>query len=163
MNRAERGRRQSVLRVIDANANRALEGLRVCEEIVRFYWEVPSAFRQLRALRHALAQEIRRLPVTPAELVRARESERDIGRRAPASSIGSLERILLVNFQRAKEALRTLEECTRLLAPRRTARFQQLRFRTYQVERILILLASKEQQASRARRSPRPLVRSSSS
>ena len=162
MNRVERGRRQSVLRVIDANANRALEGLRVCEEIVRFHWEVPSAFRQLRALRHALAQEIRHLPVTPAELVRARESERDIGRRAPASAVGSLERILLVNFQRTKEALRTLEECTRLLAHRKTAKFQRLRFRTYQVERTLILFASKAQHPRSARRSPRTLVRSSS-
>ena len=40
--------------------------------------------------------------------------------------------------QRAKEALRVLEECTRLIAPRRTASFQRLRFRTYEVERDLL-------------------------
>ena len=140
---AEQGWKRDVLRMIDANANRAMEGLRVCEEIVRFHLEAPAVFRQLRALRHALAQEIRRLPVTPAELVRARESGRDIGRRAPASSVDSLERMLLMNFQRAKEALRTLEECARLLAPRQTAAFHRLRFRTYHIDRTLILQVSR--------------------
>ena len=129
----------SVLRLLDANANRALEGMRVCEEIVRFHLESPIAFRRIRALRHGIADAVRRLPVTPVELVRSRASGRDIGRRAPASPVASLERLLLINFQRTKESLRTLEECTRLIAPPRTASFQRLRFRTYEVERDLLL------------------------
>ena len=156
---AEHRRKRSVLRMIDANANRALEGLRVCEEVVRFHLEVPESFKELRALRHALAQEIRRLPVTPAELVEARESGRDIGRSASSASVGSLERILLMNFQRAKEALRTLEECTRLLAPRQTANFQRLRFRIYHVERTLVLLTSRTPAPRMVDRSARPLAR----
>ena len=129
----------SVLRLLDANTNRALEGIRVCEEIVRFHLETPSAFRRIRALRHAIAAASRRLPVSPADLVRARASSDDIGRRARSSSVDSLERLLLINFQRAKESLRTLEECARLIAPRRTASFQQLRFRLYEVERDVLL------------------------
>lgn len=132
-----------VLRLIDANANRALEGLRVCEDITRFHLEASSLTARLRAVRHGVAAAVRSLPASPVELVRARESARDVGRRAPASRTPSLERLLLVNFQRAKEALRTLEECCRVLAPRRTASFQRLRFQTYDLERdTLIKLAA---------------------
>ena len=129
----------SVLRLLDANANRALEGMRVCEDIVRFHLESPAAFRRIRALRHGIADAVRRLPVTPVELVRSRASGRDVGRRARASRVASLERLLLINFQRTKESLRTLEECSRLIARHRTASFQRLRFRTYEVERDLLL------------------------
>ena len=130
---------RAVLRLIDANANRALEGVRVCEEIVRFHFESPTLFRRARALRHAIAQTVNRLPVSPRELVGARESRRDVGNRAPAARVASLERLMVINLQRAKESLRTLEECARLISPQHTAAFQRLRFRTYEVERDLLL------------------------
>ncbi len=131
--------RRSLVRIIDANANRAMEGLRVCGELVRFHLEVPKAFRRLRALRHATARAVQQLPVSPAERLRARQSERDFGKHAPSTSVDSLERLLVINFQRAKEALRTLEECSRLIAPRHVRAFQHLRFQTYGVERETIL------------------------
>ena len=131
--------KRSVLRIVDANANRALEGLRVCEDIVRFHLEAPDTFRRLRALRHAVALTLTRLPVGSADLVRSRNSGHDLGRRSSASRVASLERLLLINLQRTKESLRTLEECTRLVAPRQTPDFQRLRFRTYEVERDLLL------------------------
>ena len=129
----------SVLRLLDANANRALEGLRVCEEIARFHFASPRLFRRARALRHGVAHAVRRLPVRPSELLRARDSRHDVGRRAPASRVESLERLLLINFQRAKESLRTLEECARLLAPAVTPEFQRLRFASYDLERDCLL------------------------
>ena len=131
--------RKTVCRLVDANANRALEGLRVCEEIVRFDLASPKVFRSTRALRHAIAESVRRLPVSPTDLVSARDSHRDIGKRAPSSSVESLERLLLINFQRTKESLRVLEECARLMAPRHMAAFQRLRFRAYDVERDVLL------------------------
>ena len=132
-------RRSSVLRLIDANLNRALEGLRVCEEIIRFHYGSSRLFRRARALRHAVAGAVRRLPLTALELARSRQSGRDVGRRAAASRVDSLERLLLINFQRAKESLRTLEECSRFIAPARTASFQRLRFCVYEVERDCLL------------------------
>jgi thiamine-phosphate pyrophosphorylase len=130
---------RSVLRLVDASANRALEGLRVCEDIARFHLESARAFRALRALRHAVAEAVAALPGGPAALVQARDSRADVGRRAPASRLDTLERVLIINFQRVKESLRTLEECTRCFAPGQTARFQQLRFRTYDTERHILL------------------------
>ena len=128
----------AVVRIMDANANRALEGIRVCEEIARFHLEDRGAFAQLRSLRHAIAGAVSRLSLAPRELVAARASRRDVGRRASASRVASLERLLIINFQRAKESLRTLEECSRVVAPRQTASFARVRFRIYEVERRVI-------------------------
>lgn len=130
---------QAVARVLDANANRALEGLRVCEDILRFHLGSARGFRSVRALRHGVALAVRRLPVSPAARLRARDARRDAGRQAHAGRVASLEQLLLINFQRAKEALRVLEECGRLIAPRQAAAFQRLRFRTYEVEREALL------------------------
>lgn len=131
--------RQRLLRILDANINRAREGLRVCEDLVRFGVDAPAQFRRLRALRHDLNAVLRHLPVKTAEAVASRNSARDSGRRSPgSSSVRSLEHLLLINLQRVKEALRVLEETSRLLAPRQTARFQALRFRTYDVESDLL-------------------------
>jgi thiamine-phosphate pyrophosphorylase len=138
MNRSNTPTR-SVRRLIDANANRALEGARVCEEIIRFHLAFPARLRQLRALRHAIAEEVRRLPVTAAVLVAARDSRNDLGRRGSTSRIDSLERLLLINFQRVKESLRTLEESSRLIASNSARAFLRLRFRTYEVERATVL------------------------
>lgn len=129
----------SILRIVDANANRALEGVRVCEDIVRFHVGAAQRFRRLRALRHAIASAVRHLPVTPRQLVQARASRRDVGRRAQSGRVGSLERLLIVNLQRVKEALRVLEESARLIRPSQAAAFQRLRFRTYAIERHLLL------------------------
>ena len=131
--------RRATLRLIDANANRALEGLRVCEELARFHLASPRLFARFRALRHGVAAAVRALPLTATDLARARDAIRDPGRRAPASRIRSLERLLLINFQRAKESLRTLEECARVLRPRASSAFQHLRFRTYDLERDTLL------------------------
>ena len=71
--------------------------------------------------------------------IRSRDSAHDPGNCSPATPIRSLERLLLMNLQRTKESLRTLEECARLVAPRQTPEFQRLRFRTYEIERDLLL------------------------
>ena len=130
---------RSILRLLDANANRSLEGVRVCEEIIRFHWNHPALFRRLRDLRHDIAQAIQQLPVTPVDLVQARAVQGDVGRQAPSTSVASLERLLVINLQRGKESLRMLEECTRVIAPRHAAPFQRLRFRLYALERTILL------------------------
>lgn len=129
----------SLWRLVDANLNRAHEGLRVCEDVVRFglHWQRP--YRRLRAIRHGLDAQLRRTGVRVAQLVGARDSRRDPGRRARSPSVASLQQLLVINLQRTKEALRALEEASRIFAPEATPGFQQLRFRTYDVERELLL------------------------
>ena len=146
--------RRSVLRLIDANANRALEGARVCEDLARLWLDAPQAFRRLRAVRHGIASAMRRLPATRADLLAARDTGADAGRRARAARVETAERLLVINFQRVKEALRVLEECSRVAAPRVTARFQALRFQAYDAERDLLLrlAAVRDRRPGRRRR-----------
>ena len=144
-----------LLRALDANTNRAREGLRVCEDLVRFVIGSERDFRQLRSLRHGLNRAMRRLPVTARQLVAARDSVRDPGRRARGAPVQSVEHLLLLNLQRTKEALRVVEECSRVLCPPAASVFQTLRFRTYDVERDLVLhLASVRDPRPGRRRRP---------
>ena len=131
----------TLARILDANINRAFEGLRVCEDLLRFSSPPQPSHRRLRALRHALSTEVARLPIRTAQRLAARDSVRDPSHAArPSSSrVRSLKHVLLINLQRAKEALRVLEETSRVAAPRQVAAFQRLRFRLYDVERDLLL------------------------
>ena len=52
-----------VLRIVDANANRSLEGLRVIEDYLRFVLDDPHLTESCKQLRHNLAD---RLSVIPA-------------------------------------------------------------------------------------------------
>ena len=148
-------RRGAIARIVDANCNRATEGLRVCEDVVRFGLGWEPEVRRLRRLRHGVMAQVKRLPVTPLELIRARESRRDPGRRLRSAGARSLEHVLLLNLQRAKEALRALEESSRLLAPEEAGGFQRLRFQTYDVERRLLvrLAAVRDRRRGRLARS----------
>lgn len=147
--------RSAVLRAVDANLNRAREGLRSAEDFLRFSLAMPAAYRRLRAIRHGIEAGTRALGVSQVELARARDSVTDPGRAASSSGARSVEHLVLINLQRAKEALRVLEESSRLLAPRRAAVFQRLRFQLYEAERaILLRMAALRHPRSRGRTRP---------
>lgn len=143
----------SILRMVDANANRAAEGLRVCEDTVRFCLGHASSMRRIRRIRHGLASGIANLGIPKATLVASRDSVHDSGRNAPSGPLKSIEQLLVVNFQRVKESLRVLEECARVMAPSKRANFQKLRFLVYGVERdLLIRLATVRYSRSQSRK-----------
>ncbi|HAM40870.1 MAG TPA: hypothetical protein DDX89_03645 [Candidatus Omnitrophica bacterium] len=129
----------TLLRVLDANLNRAREGLRVCEDLIRFDGAGRRQVERLRGIRHALTRCVQALPVSHVDLLRARDSRRDAGRWLYPSSVESPDQLLLLNLQRAKEAMRVIEESVRVLAPPSVTRFQQLRFRLYDAERDVLL------------------------
>ena len=139
-----------LLRILDANLNRAREGLRVCEDVVRLGYDDPVLTARLKRVRHGVAAAGRRLPVPWRVLLSARGAEQDVGRRtghftqwltpeevlprASARRRGTVQTLFIVNMQRAKEALRVLEEGCRLIAPAVSRSFAQLRFRLYVLE-----------------------------
>lgn len=126
-----------LLRILDANLNRAREGLRVCEDVVRFGYDDPALSLRLKRLRHGVTTAGRRLPVPWRALLAARGVARDVGRRTghlmPPRGRG-VPALFLANSQRAKEALRVLEEGCRLIAPSAGRAFARLRFRLYALE-----------------------------
>ncbi len=127
---------KALLRIIDANANRALEGLRVCEEITRFVLEDRASTGKLKNIRHAIAQLITTLE-TKQKLLHARNSRSDIGKNIFARELtrSSLYDIFFANIQRAKESIRSLEEFSKLLSRQHATGFKDIRYSLYQIEK----------------------------
>ena len=134
-----------LLRVLDANLNRAREGLRVCEEVARLVLEEPRLTRRCQQIRYDLSRLSQRL--SPAQLLKgspllkARDARRDVGRPAVRGRITAhrgIRDLVRANSQRVQEALRVLEEFTRLRSSSIAKAFSALRFRVYSVEQDLL-------------------------
>jgi thiamine-phosphate pyrophosphorylase len=127
--------RAVVVRILDANANRCAEGLRVVEEIARFSMEDASLTGRLKDMRH----RVRRSAEAIARgALRHRDSVGDVGSgSATASELarGSLAAVARANFARAEEALRVLEEFGKLIDDAGSRVFKSLRFELYTIER----------------------------
>ncbi len=124
-----------VFRIIDANANRCAEGLRVVEEIARFSLEDDHLFREIKDIRHALRNTVEGILSSPG---RFRNGEGDVGAiltTKSESSRDSFDSVRRANFLRAEESLRVLEEFGKLVDTGAAARFKSLRFRLYSVEK----------------------------
>ena len=126
-----------IYRILDANLNRASEGLRVVEEIARFILEDVALVRSLKEARHSLGQGARDLPSC---LLEFRESEKDVG--ASFTTVSEDKRedicsIALANFRRAEEAVRVLEEFGKLVDEKVASNFKRLRFRLYGLEKVV--------------------------
>jgi thiamine-phosphate pyrophosphorylase len=125
-----------IWRVLDANTNRAREGLRVVEDTARFVLVREDAATALRQIRHRLDEIIRQHYAT---LLRHRDVTGDPGRdNRSTKHAGGVPAILASNFKRCEEALRVLEEYGRMVAPKAVKNVQALRFDVYQWEKKLL-------------------------
>ena len=125
----------AALCIIDANLNRAKEGLRACEDIVRFTIKKSSAVRPAAALRHEVGRIFSKGYLNRSLLLAHRDVAHDPGR---ACRLGprrkKLTDIFFANGQRVKEALRVLEEMTKIFDASASARLQKARFKFYEWE-----------------------------
>ena len=131
---------RELLRVIDANYNRAKEAIRVAEDIARFYLRDASLTARFKRLRHDLTKALLGFKVPYRDLVKARNSREDVGRSGLIRDKKRLgwKDLFLSNLKRAQEASRVLEEFSKIAGPKKTASFQRLRFRLYELEREVI-------------------------
>jgi thiamine-phosphate pyrophosphorylase len=133
----------ATLRIIDAAANRAREGLRVLEDYARFVLDDAHLTGRLKECRHALREA---LAVFPAEaLLRSRETQSDVGTTisTPAETVrASPADVAQAASKRTQEALRSLEEFGKILSPTAAARLERLRYELYTLEKGLALTAS---------------------
>lgn len=120
-----------VLRLLDANLNRAREGLRVVEDVARFVLVHASLYRRLRAARRELAAVA---SAAYPKLVRSRDSARDPGGGFPETRRRNQQELVAANFGRVTEAIRVLEEHARLLSVTAGWRLKRIRFRVYRLE-----------------------------
>jgi len=123
-------------RIIDANINRAKEGLRVCEEVTRFILEDRNLTAEFKKIRHRIDALLEYLPKS-IKLMRERKSLKDVGSKI---YLNELERknyqdIFFANIQRVKESIRVLEEFTKLLNKKIAVEFKKLRYSIYELEK----------------------------
>ena len=126
-------------RIIDANFNRCKEGLRVCEEIARFYLQSVGVTKKIRGLRHSLTGIMKTSKIKPLLLLQYRNSCKDIGKDFfQKRKKKSLHGVFLANAQRTKESLRVLEEFVKLFSVPSSKKIQRLRFNFYALEKKII-------------------------
>jgi thiamine-phosphate pyrophosphorylase len=127
-------------RILDAGANRAREAIRILEDYCRFALDDAFLSGELKRLRHQLREVLSRLPVS--QLLEARETLRDVGTAiaTPAErERSSVVAVVQANCKRLEEALRSLEEFGKLRDPQIGIDLEQMRYRAYTLERIMIL------------------------
>ncbi len=126
-------------RMLDASANRAREGLRVVEDYVRFVLDDPGLTRRLKEVRHRLAEAVRGLDLEL--LIGARDTPGDVGTHIMTASEQVRENpraVLTANFKRTGEALRSLEEYSKLVDVWLAGRFEVLRYDVYTLEKLVL-------------------------
>ena len=130
-------------RILDASANRAREGLRVVEDYVRFALDDPMLTRRIKEVRHRLADAIRGLD--PEMLLGSRDTRGDVGTHIMTASEQARENpraVLIANFKRTGEALRSMEEYGKLVDVWLSGRFEVLRYDVYTLEKLTLTAMS---------------------
>ena len=125
----------AVSRILDANLDRAREGLRIIEDWCRFGINNVQMAGECKQMRQELAnwhtEEIRTARDTPGdlgtELTHPQEEHRS-----------SIHQVLQANLCRVEEALRVLEEYGKLHHSDMGTAFKQMRYRVYTLETNLL-------------------------
>lgn len=130
---------KGIFTAIDANLNRVLEGLRVCEDIFRFNIRNVIS-EEIKTLRHRITSLSRIIP--SVQLLDARDVEADSQKFVDTQ--GEMKResvtdLFRANIRRAAEGLRALEEFSKTIDTDISAGFQQARFDVYDIEKRGVL------------------------
>jgi hypothetical protein len=131
---------KGVYRIIDANLNRVMEAIRVCEDVIRFASDNEKLTRKLKDLRHQVFSAIKDLRKEHLkELVSSRDIH-DVGIKSNASEKHreSIVDLFLANTQRGKESLRVLEEVLKLFDAELSQNFKRFRFKLYEIEKVAV-------------------------
>lgn len=128
--------KQGINRIIDANTNRAKEGLRVCEEITRFILNNGALTSRFKQARHQIDLLVNVLDKRTS-LLSQRDAACDIGKGILGNEIkrNTLSDVFFANIQRAKESIRVLEEFSKLKNKRLALKFKDIRYHLYELEK----------------------------
>lgn len=129
-------------RILDAGFNRAREALRVVEDYCRFVLDDGFLTGALKRLRHDLVETLSLHDPDRSWALPARETLQDVGTSLTAPREHERDSLLSVaqaNFKRLQEALRSLEEYGKLKGRALGRALEELRYRTYTLERSIVL------------------------
>jgi len=133
---------KDILRLLDANMNRAVEGIRVLEETARMIFDDKELTTSIKDIRHKLVKIISEKTDLALGMIEARDSVHDVlrnGETLSEQTRNDLFSIVKANASRSQEAVRALEEFAKLSFPGLSERFKHIRFRLYDIEKTLIL------------------------
>jgi thiamine-phosphate pyrophosphorylase len=125
----------AVWRILDANFDRAREGLRIIEEWCRFALNHQAMANECKQMRQELG-----MWHTP-EIRAARDTARDVGTALShprEEQRTGIEQLLQANLCRVQEALRVIEEYGKLYSPTISSGSKQMRYRVYALESNLL-------------------------
>ena len=128
----------SVMRILDANANRAREAMRVMEEASRFVLNDAVLSEDIKRLRHDFA----RLTCGFSDAIFWRDTGGDVG--TGISTAGEKRRrdilaVVIAAGKRLSEALRAIEEYAKIELGEVAGGAQALRYRGYEIEKKMVL------------------------
>jgi thiamine-phosphate pyrophosphorylase len=124
----------NLFRLLDANANRAREALRVMEDYARFVLDDGPTSAALKQIRHDL------IPLVPADAIYSRDTPGDVGttsKTADEMVRQDAAAVVTAAGKRLGEALRTLEEFLKTTRPADAAKVEAIRYRSYDIEQRL--------------------------
>ncbi len=127
---------RKVMRVLDANINRAVEGLRVMEEVSRLVLDQSKKTAKFKKLRSQIRLSAKLLDLQ----LMHRDSLKDVGKNSFTKQEAKRETLLDIfsaNSKRVEEALRVLEEFSKLINVNASKIFKTARFEVYSLEKKL--------------------------
>jgi len=127
----------SIYRILDANLNRATEGIRVCEDIIRFILNDQALTKKCKRIRHQIIEVFSKN--LRHKIITERNSKHDVGRilREGEFNRKNIFDVFSANLQRSKESLRVLEECLKLADNKSAVKLKSIRYRVYEVEKAI--------------------------
>ncbi|MGB7161321.1 MAG: thiamine phosphate synthase [Tepidisphaeraceae bacterium] len=128
-----------VLRILDANTNRAREALRVIEDYARFVLDDEVLCGSLKQLRHDLAAATSSFV---DEAILHRDTPGDVGTTTKTAAELSREdvgHVVTAAGKRLGEALRTIEEYLKTVDPGAASKVEAIRYRFYESERQIAM------------------------
>jgi len=132
--------KNGLYRIIDANLNRTREGLRVCEDILRFVIVNKRLANSTKLIRHAVTKALLdSKKISLRRMIQERDTKKDLMKfvdlkKKKGSDFSDL---LMSNIERVKESLRVLEECAKVLDKDSSKKYRRLRFKTYEIEKAI--------------------------
>jgi thiamine-phosphate pyrophosphorylase len=126
-----------LLRLLDANANRAREAFRVLEDYTRFVLDDDFLCAQLKNLRHDLSGATQSWV---AEAILHRDTPGDVGtgiKTAAELNRSDIDHVVTAAGKRLGEALRALEEFSKIIDPADAAKLESIRYRFYDLEKSI--------------------------
>ena len=124
------------IRILDTNLNRCKEGLRVVEDTCRFVLCDETLYKKIRKVRHLSSKY---LINQYEQMLTARDSIKDSGRKAKEQARQNLKNIVIANFKRAEESLRVLEEYSKIIDFNIALKYKALRYEVYTIEKRMLL------------------------